>query len=277
MLTTGPIQAFHAENPLRVWSLIVTVFGDIVMQQGTRQPPSPIWSGAIIALLELLGIDAGLVRTSLSRLVANGILIRIKLGRNTYYELAAPSQKAFSSAANVIYGRTARDPKSQLLMVSIDRCSNRAKTRELLMTKGVRFIGPTVGLVADDPEKAFLHWPDGCLLSIPQATPELFLAAQDAWNLTELNQSYRRFLDVFSSAESDTLVDTAAVTTRILLVHQFRRLKLRDPELAEEALPKSWLGNEARQHFETQLAAYHKKSEQWIASTGFLTGKAKSL
>ena len=278
MLSTEPIKALHAESPLRIWSLIVTIFGDVVMQQGTKTAPPPIWSGAIIELLQLFGIDAGIVRTSLSRLVANDILIRIKSGRNTYYELAAPSRTAFSTAADMIYGRKVKDPKSDLFMVSIDRCSNRAKSRDLLIARGVRFIGPTVGMVIGNLDNSELQWPAGSLLSIPQPNPDLFLTAHDAWNLTDLNRSYRRFLHVFSSIKTTTYLEPQeAVTTRILLVHQFRRLKLRDPELSNDALPKGWLGNEARQHFDTQLAALQEKSEQWIGETGFLNGKANNL
>ena len=85
------LDALHADKPLRVWSLIVTIFGDVVMRQGRDRAPGPIWIGPLLLLLERLGVDSGLARTSLSRLVANGVLERDKAGRNTFYRLTPAS------------------------------------------------------------------------------------------------------------------------------------------------------------------------------------------
>jgi phenylacetic acid degradation operon negative regulatory protein len=83
------LDALHADKPLRVWSLIVTIFGDIVMRRGRDADPAPIWTGHLLDLLQCLGVDAGLVRTSLSRLVANGVLVRERAGGTRFTSLAA--------------------------------------------------------------------------------------------------------------------------------------------------------------------------------------------
>ncbi len=51
----------------------------------------------------------------------------------------------------------------------------------------------------------------------------------------------------------NTMTPAEAFALRTLLVHEFRRLRLRDPELPSELLPSPWAGDEA---FDLAAAAY---------------------
>jgi phenylacetic acid degradation operon negative regulatory protein len=274
MLSEAPLKALHSESPLRVWSLIVTIFGDVVMQQGQQQKPAPVWSGAITKVMQLIRIEPGLLRTNLSRLVANKTLVRIKSGRNTFYQLGSESSSAFFEASKRIYGRNLPEPTGPFDVLILDQCEDRAVARAKLTDQGCRFLGPTVAL---KPHHKGIEIPDapGVISSLADVTKPLAEAAQSAWKISALNEGYKRFLELFPAIQpSEILSPEDAVTTRIIMVHQYRRLCLRDPHFPASALPKDWQGEEAKIRFLSNLSFLKKQSQEWIETSGFLSGKA---
>ncbi len=83
---SAPISAllkqFHARKPARIWSLIVTLYGDAIVPRG-----GSLWIGSLIEIMALFRIDAGHVRTAVSRLSSDGWLASTKRGRASYYRL----------------------------------------------------------------------------------------------------------------------------------------------------------------------------------------------
>ena len=92
------VGAHHAAGRLRVWSLVITFFGDAIVPRG-----GIVWLGAIQAIMERLGIEAGALRTSMSRLTADGWLVRVRRGRRSYYRLAGDGGATFARASARIY------------------------------------------------------------------------------------------------------------------------------------------------------------------------------
>ena len=78
--------------------------------------------------------------------------------------------------------------------------------------------------------------------------------AQAAWKLQTIAEGYRSFIDWFtpldevlgSKPDELTLDDADALVARTLLIHQFRRIVLRDPGLPTALLPVDWPGHAAR-------------------------------
>ena len=81
------------DRPLRAWSLIVTVFGDVVAPRG-----GSLWLGTLNDIMGAFGIGEGVVRTAMSRLAADGWVTRDRIGRNGCYGLT-PKATALSEAA----------------------------------------------------------------------------------------------------------------------------------------------------------------------------------
>ncbi|MFM2035806.1 MAG: phenylacetic acid degradation operon negative regulatory protein PaaX, partial [Pseudomonadota bacterium] len=97
------------------------------------------------------------------------------------------------------------------------------------------------------------------LISLVAANPRVGLSATDddivrrAWNLDRLAADYAAFalqyqpmLDELRSASPEHIDAQEAFLARTLLIHDYRRLLLRDPELPEVLLPTAWPGHAAR-------------------------------
>jgi phenylacetic acid degradation operon negative regulatory protein len=243
----------------RVWSLIVTIIGDLLMDEGRDLTPEPLPLPALSGLLALFGIDAQLARTNLSRLVAAGTLTRVKSGRHTYYSLSPASAGVFAAAAEVIYARRLPVPTGRIEALAIDRCDARQTLRERLAGEGWRAQGPNFLL---RPEH------DGRLSAVPEAaihllsgrTPTLEATLPELWGLAGLAGEYGAFAAGAPTPESLAQLDAAAaLRTRLGLVHHFRRLVLRDPFLPDWALPEGWTGPAARSAFDRALGTLRRR------------------
>ncbi len=77
---------------------------------------------------------------------------------------------------------------------------------------------------------------------------------RSAWNLEELAQSYDGFVQKYepirlalADGGQGDWSEEDAFLVRTLLIHDVRRLLLRDPKLPESLLPAAWPGSRARQ------------------------------
>ncbi|NUG82111.1 phenylacetic acid degradation operon negative regulatory protein PaaX, partial [Acinetobacter bereziniae] len=71
------------------------------------------------------------------------------------------------------------------------------------------------------------------------------------WPILELHSRYEKFIQDFREflnlvENSDDMDAAQAFQIRILLIHQFRRILLKDPNLPFELLPSNWLSLNAR-------------------------------
>ncbi|OYU48031.1 MAG: phenylacetic acid degradation operon negative regulatory protein PaaX [Rhizobiales bacterium PAR1] len=265
-----PVHLLHAETPLRVWSLIVTIFGDAVMNRGAIAAPEPIWIAELMALLDLLGIDAGIARTNLSRLVANGTLERDKAGRNTFYRLSPASRADFAEASKRIYAHSPASPTGLFQLITIDRCEHRSVARETLEASGFRFMAPTIALRPEHAGKSDQEMPTGAILARAACSLAITEAASEIWQITDLNAGYQRFETTFGGLQAGPEPDPAeAVALRTIAVHLYRRLVLRDPLLPSEALPADWAGARARNLFTALNEQLYRASEHWLAAHGY--------
>src|SRR5215475_11102301 len=87
------LDRFHTLKPVRAWSLIVTLYGDAVVPRG-----GSLWLGSLVDIMARLRIDAGHVRTAMSRLTSDGWLERERIGRNSYYRLSKRGEGDFATA-----------------------------------------------------------------------------------------------------------------------------------------------------------------------------------
>ncbi len=64
---------------------------------------APSWLGSLIQLLEPIGINERLIRTSIFRLTKEGWLTAEKVGRRSYYSLTGTGRRRFDKAFKRVY------------------------------------------------------------------------------------------------------------------------------------------------------------------------------
>jgi DNA-binding transcriptional regulator PaaX len=85
--------------------------------------------------------------------------------------------------------------------------------------------------------------------SMPSRADEQRLV-QASWNLAELSERYERLIRTFEPVnrhrrDGGTLSPADSFVVRTLLVHEYRRIVLRDPRLPTALLPADWAGGRA--------------------------------
>ena len=253
--------------PLRAGSFIVTLFGDVIAPRG-----GDIWIGNIIAFCAPFGISETLIRTAMSRLVAAGQVTGLRQGRRSFYRLTDAARQEYAQAARIIYGPP-RNHDWRLVFLPHGDASAQITSVPLpghVALSDHFTLGPAQGLLPAD----------ACALSAPaegnmQAVRTM---AQKCWPLDDLAQGYDAVLALTRQiATLGRLPDAQALEARVLLVHAFRAVALRDPALPPEALPDDWAGERARRAFaEAYLglsgAADSHVAENFEAADGPLPG-----
>lgn len=259
------------DQPLRAWSLIVTVFGDAVAPRG-----GSLWLGTLNEIMGAFGIGEGVVRTAMSRLAADGWVERDRTGRNSYYRLT-PKAMALSEAAAVrIYRLPQRGwSGTWSLAVPAEGPGTRvADRRAALRRAGFAqlnaglFIAPAGRNVPSETGRVFMFSArSGSAKSDdPEQDREI---ARSAWKLDESADAYRSFCNLFAPAASALarsrgVSDLTTLAIRLLLVHELRRIVLRDPGLPLDLLGSDWAGLEARALAQRIWLACLKPSERWL-------------
>lgn len=239
------LKRFHAAKPVRAWSLIVTLYGDAVVPRG-----GSLWLGSLTAIMDLLAIDAGHVRTAMSRLTADGWLERRRIGRKSYYRLSPRGERDFAAATRRIYSAGGRTFDGRLRLALLGPgVDDRAAVRPALEQAGFVPLSSTAFVATGDPP-ADVAAIDGVFLLTADAGEVARALAATAWKLAPRAEAYRGFIRQFAPLDAaldrTPLSDPDALVVRILLIHQFRRCVLRDPDLPAALLPADWPGHAAR-------------------------------
>lgn len=238
------LKAIIEESPLKAAGFIVTIYGDVVEPRG-----GVVWTGNLIETCADVGISETLVRTAVSRLVAAGQLSGEREGRLSFYRLAAQARAEFAAATRMLFGppEVADWHFVQLTGAAPD------EAMQVLERAGHARLGPrlAVGARAMPPLKqpAVVFRAE-----VVRGETDLGAFAADHWNLARHIEAYRGFVYRFGRlaavlAAGTRLSAAESLAARLVLVHQFRLVVLRDPRLPQEALPADWPGEEARRLF----------------------------
>jgi phenylacetic acid degradation operon negative regulatory protein len=253
-------------EPSRTGSIIITVFGDAIVPRG-----GSVWLGTLLQFFEMLDIDAGVVRTAMSRLAADGWFERERVGRNSFYRLVRKGRLTFDIATRHIYDPPPSDWTGRFELLLIGNGEDRDAAREALKNAG--FGSPLPGV-----------WVAPSGVPVPEEAANairLEVSAEDdsgrrllgaSWPLQRTADAYLKFMKTFAPLRAlldrDRLSDADAFTARILLIHYYRRVVLRDPLLPMALLPKDWPGRAARALCGDIYRALLGASEQWLDHHG---------
>jgi phenylacetic acid degradation operon negative regulatory protein len=217
-------------EPSRTGSLIITVFGDAILPRG-----GSVWLGTLLRFLAMLEIDGGVVRTAMSRLASDGWLARDKVGRKSFYRLAAPGRERFDQAVQHVYHPRSVEWDSRLDLLLIGNGTDREAARAALGEAG--FGSPMPGVwVAPSGTAVPSVAADAIRLDVTANSETGRRLIDESWSLDAMAAAYRDFLKTFAPLEAWTGTADApspddAMLARVLLIHHYRRVLLRDPLL----------------------------------------------
>lgn len=259
------LEQFHARKPARIWSLIVTLYGDAIVPRG-----GSLWIGSLIEIMALFDIDAGHVRTAVSRLSSDGWLSSTKRGRASYYRLSRSGEDEFLQATQRIYSSIPVRKGPLRVAVIGPAADGAAVLRAELKAAGYAPVSPVIHVGLGNAA-AHLEGSAGLFVMTPEERDERALAIA-AWRLDDMAQAYRDFIAQFSQLadmlDHRPLKDAEALVARTLLIHAFRRLVLRDPGLPENLLSEDWSGETARALAARIYAAVVGPSERFLDTHG---------
>ena len=255
------VKDFLDQFPTRANSLVITVYGDFIAPHG-----GSVWLGSFIQLVAPLGLNERMVRTSVFRLAQEKWLVSQQLGRKSFYSLTTSGRRRFEHAYRRIYfaPQDTWTGEWQLVMIpaSLGRAQRDALRKELAwagygtLASGILAhpCADTDGLLdilqetgAHDKVVAMKAANIGALSSKP-----LRELVHECWNLDALAAKYREFIELFRPVlrtlrAADNFDPEQCFLIQTLLMHDFRRTLLHDPQLPSQLLPSNWSGGVARQ------------------------------
>jgi len=218
-----------AFGDLKVWSVLVTIFGDLAPSD-VDFIPGPVLS----ALTGQMGIRPEALRVALHRLRKDGWIEASKAGRVSHYRLSAHGRAETEAARHRIYGPFAPHDTGWFLRIWQDAPAAR-------IPQGWLDLGRGMYLTPDNPQPS-TGWIVARLL--PGALPDW---AADRLIPQDVCAGYTRLagiLEAHSPLAPDNLLD--ALTQRILILHAWRRLILRHPGACLDLLGPDWPGARSR-------------------------------
>lgn len=231
-------EGLIACGPLRAWSVVVTILGDLC-----RAPDDRISGRALNALTGHMGLSAATVRVALHRLKRDGWIESERRGRDAAYRLSRMGRAETDAVRDRIYAHqptTAGQRRLHLLVAPPDLP---AAGVAAALPAGAVLVAPRTALLADTPR----HLPPGFLAATvdPGAAPGWLADAV----LTEgLRQDYAALARAVSAslAGPPPADATEAAALRLLALHHWRRLRLRHGDLPDMLLGEAWEGAAAR-------------------------------
>ncbi len=268
-------------------SHLVTVFGDVMSQHGDW-----VWLGSLITALKPLGFSERLVRTSVFRLVQDDWLQAQKVGRCSYYAFTDSARRHYERAARRIYTGDfpAWDGSWLIVIPAFVTDDKLVSFRRQLNWLG--FSSLTGGVAGGSAGGVYAH-PSFDKQSLEETVEEMELTdavviftsktldqssngvlkhlVHDRWNIKQLESDYQQFLTSYlplqKKLKTVTLTQQQSFLLRTLLIHEYRRMLLKDHELPQDMLPEPWAGFKAHDLVSQLYAQLAKASNQYITET----------
>jgi phenylacetic acid degradation operon negative regulatory protein len=268
------LRHFRAQRPLRGGSLLITIFGDAIAPRG-----GAVTLGSLIRLAAPFGLTERLVRTSVARLARDGWLIAQRRGRRSEYRLTRSGAARFGAATRRIYGENPRDWDGRWTLVLLSGAARAVHVRDELRWLGfgqltpALFAHPSCTLAEARSSLADITGARGALL-LQSAGADLAVdrtLAARGWDLGELARRYRhfvrRFAPVAALAPVPPIPPATAFLVRTLLIHEYRKIHLRDPLLPPALLPPDWVGASAYDLCRRLYARLFAAAEDYLSGT----------
>ncbi len=227
-MTPAVVHILGVETP-RVWSFIVTIFGDLA-----RHDDRYISSQTLNRLTAEIGVKPEATRVALHRLRKEDWLESKKFGRESHYRLTKKGRKLSREAAPRIYG-PASDHSAMLSIY--DPTSSAPDGLRILSGMSLVETGP-VDAMNIEIDQPLPKWMVDRLIDV-----ELQRAVLDF---------HRRLSDVAIASDASAL---DRMVVRLSIVHEWRRIILRLPVAPYQVLEKAIELHDLRQTVQGLLSS----------------------
>ncbi|MBI6547753.1 phenylacetic acid degradation operon negative regulatory protein PaaX [Xenorhabdus lircayensis] len=248
-------------QPISGTSLIISLYGDALSHRGGE-----VWLGSLSLLLEPMGFSDRFVRTSVFRLQKEGWLAVEKIGRRSYYRITERGMNQFRHAESKIYLSEPPewDGKWDLLLLEGANKDERTHLKKELGWLGFGQLNSTLMAAPSSSQSDIpallgeLNASDSVIYfradyPYPRSEQSLKERVSASWSLEQVSQHYHEFIVSFRplmallrDCHEDDLTPERCFQLRLLLIHFYRRVVLRDPLLPDALLPAQWEGQIAR-------------------------------
>lgn len=238
-------------------SVLVTVLGDSVLPV-----TKTLWLSSLFELAAPFGFSERLVRTSMFRLVSEGWVSNERVGRRSRYSLTLLAVRESEDADRRIYAgdRAGWDRSWTFAVLDTPLMGAPERDRIARHLRWHGFVALGRGLLAS-PSVTVASLGELLNLVEPAATVPMGRAEiddldrlvdegffADVFRTDDTEDAYRDFLARYEPWQDHDLEEAVALDAyglRTMLVHEFRRIRLRAPDMPAELLPPDWIGNRA--------------------------------
>lgn len=254
------IAALAGLGETRVWSLVITIFGDSIRPRGGVAPARVL--GAVAGRV---GVQPGALRVALHRLAQDGWIERSRRGRLSYCRLSARGEAEFGPAAARIY---APEPQLsgpwRLAAAAPGPAAGREAETQAMTSAGWIALGPGLWLgpaQAGAPTQGMVL-AEGRLSPLPGWARTQVAGPDICTEYAALARALGQVEAALTAAAPPGPLD--AVALRTLMIHHWRRLLLRHPDLPPEVFPEGWQGETCRARVRTLHRALSGPADRWL-------------
>ncbi len=224
----------------RVWSIIVSLFGDLAQDRGAQ-----ISGAALTRIIEPIGIKPEAIRVALHRLRKDGWIESARTGRASLHYLTEFGRDQSARVTPRIYARSPVVPDNWHLL-SAEEGVGISALDDLLLTRNYISVGRNAALGAGPVPK---NCDDLLVFEVTaSAVPAWLQSRVFPQELKEACSSLRTAVRHVHDTRPNTWKPSPAqiATLRTLIVHRWRRVVLRHPDLPPEFFPQDWTGSSCR-------------------------------
>lgn len=272
------INDYLSERRVSANSLIITVYGDLIAAHG-----GGVWLSDFIRLVEPLGLNERVVRTSVYRLVQDDWLVSEQIGRRSYYRLTPSGLRRADHASRRIYDVRCVEWDGRWQIVILPATLSvrlRDALRRELSWAGYGAVAPGVLVRPSSDSATLMEILDGtgtrdkvvpldarsldALTGLP-----LKDLARECWDLEAIGATYDEFIARFrpvlrTLSAARSLDPEQCFLVQTLLMHEFRRVLLHDPQLPAQMTPNKWSGALARNLCQSLYRLTYRLAQQHL-------------
>jgi len=202
------------------------------------------------------------MRTAMSRLTKEGWVLREREGRRTFYRLSDRGVATFEPATRRIYASPDRALVDQWVVGLVPP---RARLEaDIRAVKGFVVGGNGLWTGADAPGSGWFA--DRGILTVTGVLGALPKAVATELAPVEAREAYQRLIADFSAVQARDLTGLDALAARILLIHRWRRIVLRNPDLPNAFQPENWPGTPCRVLVAEKYRRLSAEADAWLQS-----------